>query len=198
MVGQSVVISFGVSVTAPGAGTPTGTVTVSDGVQNCSASVAAGQCTIALVTPGPRTLVATYAGDTNFNGSVSLGAAHNVNFQFFGFFAPVDNQPIVNNAKAGQAIPTKWRLLDAAGNAISSPSSFVSLDSYLVSCGAWETLPDDSMPEVAAGGSGLQYLGGGNWQFNWKTPKQYANQCRLARVTLSDGTVHDFNVKFKP
>ena len=129
---------------------------------------------------------------------MSPGAAHNVNFQFFGFFAPVDNQPIVNNAKAGQAIPTKWRLLDSAGNAISSPSSFVSLDSYVVPCGAWDTLPADIVPEVAAGGSGLQYLGDGNWQFNWKTPKQYANQCRLARVTLSDGSVHDFNVKFKP
>jgi hypothetical protein len=30
--------------------------------------------------------------------------------QFAGFFAPVDNQPTVNKAKAGQAIPLKWTL----------------------------------------------------------------------------------------
>lgn len=30
--------------------------------------------------------------------------------QFEGFFAPVDNQPTINKAKAGQAIPMKWKL----------------------------------------------------------------------------------------
>ncbi len=29
---------------------------------------------------------------------------------FDGFFAPVDNQPTINKAKAGQTIPMKWRL----------------------------------------------------------------------------------------
>ena len=77
-VGQNVVVTFTVTANAPGAGTATGNVTVSDGVNSCIGTVAAGQCTVALATLGSRTLTATYAGDTNFTGSVSAGAAHQV------------------------------------------------------------------------------------------------------------------------
>jgi len=45
--------------------------------------------------------------------------------------------------------------------------------------------------------SGLLYQGSGNWQYNWKTPKNYANMCMVARVTLFDGSTHDFDVSFK-
>jgi subtilisin family serine protease len=38
----------------------------------------------------------------------------------------------------------------------------------------------------AADGSGLLYQGNGNWQFNWKTPKAYAGQCRTMYLNLSD------------
>ena len=41
--------------------------------------------------------------------------------------------------------------------------------------------------ETYSGNSGLQYLGNGNWQFNWKTPKSYAGQCRVMRLNLADG-----------
>jgi len=71
-------VFYSVSVTAPGAGTPTGNVTVSDGAQSCTATVAAGQCTLTLTTVGSRTLTATYAGDANFSGGVSTGVSHTV------------------------------------------------------------------------------------------------------------------------
>jgi Ca2+-binding RTX toxin-like protein len=41
--------------------------------------VAAGQCNITLTTVGSRTLTATYAGDSDFNGSISAGEPHTVN-----------------------------------------------------------------------------------------------------------------------
>jgi hypothetical protein len=65
------------SVTSTG-GTPTGNVTVSDGTQSCTASVAAGSCTLTLTTAGAHTLTATYAGDGNFSGSTSAGEPHGV------------------------------------------------------------------------------------------------------------------------
>ncbi len=67
--GQAVVVNFAVAVTAPGAGTPTGnvTVTVSGGAETCTGTVAAGTCSITLTALGARTLTATYAGDANFN-----------------------------------------------------------------------------------------------------------------------------------
>ncbi len=67
--GTNVTVTFTVVDAAPGAGTPTGNVTVGDGVDSCTATVAQGQCVVALNTPGNRTLTATYAGDGNFNPS---------------------------------------------------------------------------------------------------------------------------------
>jgi hypothetical protein len=52
---------------------------VSDGVDNCAASVAAGQGNITLAAIGARTLTANHAGSTSFHSSTSSGAAHTVN-----------------------------------------------------------------------------------------------------------------------
>ena len=71
-------VFYSVAVTAPGAGTPSGTVTVTDGINSCMGTVAAGQCSLFLNTAGMRTLTATYAGNANFNGSVSPGEPHTV------------------------------------------------------------------------------------------------------------------------
>ena len=77
-VGEPVAVSFGVSVNAPGDGTPTGTVTVTDGVDSCTGPVAVGTCSITLTTTGPRTLTASYGGDTNFLSSTSVGVTQTV------------------------------------------------------------------------------------------------------------------------
>jgi len=76
VVRQSVVVNFSVTSAS---GTPTGNVTVSDGVDWCMGTVAAGKCTLTPTTVGTKTLTATYAGDASFNGSTSVGVAHQVN-----------------------------------------------------------------------------------------------------------------------
>jgi hypothetical protein len=79
LTGQSVNVSFTVSAVAPGAGTPTGDVTVSDGVDQCTATAAVGNCSLTLTTAGVRNLTATYVGDGNFNASpASPAATHTV------------------------------------------------------------------------------------------------------------------------
>ena len=79
-VGQSVTINYSVTVNSPGAGTPTGTVTVSDVAgDSCIGTVAAGTCSITFNTAGTKTLTATYAGDTSFNTSASTGTSQTVN-----------------------------------------------------------------------------------------------------------------------
>ena len=110
------------------------------------------------------------------NGTLTIG------YQFAGFGQPIDNG-VINKANAGQAIPIKWRLTDANGVGISDPASFVSVTSNTVGCAAG--LASDEI-ETYAGSSGLQYLGNGNWQYNWKTPKAYAGQCRTMYLNLSD------------
>ena len=118
-----------------------------------------------------------------------------VPFTFTGFFAPVDNPPVLNLGKAGQTIPVKWTLAQG-GTPVSDPASFKSLTSYPVMCSDLTGNPTDALPVNTAGSSGLQYLGNGTWQYNWKTLTSYANTCRRAVLTLQDGDTHTFDLKF--
>ncbi|MEN1726963.1 MAG: Ig-like domain-containing protein [Pseudomonadota bacterium] len=65
--------SFTVNVSVTGSlGTPTGTVTVSDGSDSCvtgNLSGGSASCSLASTTAGNKTLTATYGGDNNFNGA---------------------------------------------------------------------------------------------------------------------------------
>ena len=77
LVGQNYLVTFTVIPTT-GSGTPTGNVTVSDGTDTCTATVAVGSCILNSSTAGAKTLVATYAGDGNFGPSTSAGEPHTV------------------------------------------------------------------------------------------------------------------------
>ena len=81
--GQTVPVNWNVAVTPPGVGITTGTVTVSDGTANCSAPVSAGTCSITFLTPGPKTISASYSGDQNFLPS-SASTAATVNLEIVG------------------------------------------------------------------------------------------------------------------
>ena len=78
LTGEAVTVTFELNVAAPGAGTPTGDVTISDGVDACTAALPETSCTLTLTTQGERTLTAVYAGDSNFAGSTSAGVTHTV------------------------------------------------------------------------------------------------------------------------
>ena len=79
VVDQTYTVTWTVTVNGPGAGSPTGTVTVDDGAGNtCSAAVAAGTCDLASTSAGAKTLTATYGGDSNFLTSADT-ESHTVN-----------------------------------------------------------------------------------------------------------------------
>ncbi len=78
VVGQPYTVNYSVAVTAPGTGTPTGDVTVSDGTATCAGTVAAGSCVLTSTTVGAKNLTANYAGDANFTGSSSAAVPHQV------------------------------------------------------------------------------------------------------------------------
>lgn len=150
--------------------------------------------------PGGGSPVSAWTGNgdaANEDGGTSYsialtGTAFCMTFE--GFFSPIDNEA-VNIARAGQAIPVKYRLLAADGTPVSDPSSFVSVTSQTNGSIACAGLPTDAL-ETYSGTSGLQYLGDGYWQFNWKTPKSYAKQCRTMTLTLSDGSAHTAAFQF--
>jgi hypothetical protein len=109
-----------------------------------------------------------------------------------GFFAPIDmNDGLVNVAKAGQAIPVKWRLTDHLGNPVDDltlGSDTLKGDVKLAWTGSAcdNGIVPDAIEVYASGGSGLQYLGDGNWQLNWKTPKTLAGHCGSLILTIYD------------
>jgi hypothetical protein len=117
-------------------------------------------------------------------------------FSFEGFFNPIDNNS-VNKANAGQTIPVKWKLTDKNGLPVSDSASFSGIKSYIVNCETLAGEPTNNVDEPAAGSSGLQYLGDGWWQFNWKTQKAWNGTCRTMKLTLDDGSVHSANFAFK-
>jgi large repetitive protein len=84
--GQPVTITATVSVTAPGSGTPTGTVAFLDGgatVTGCGAQLVtvagAATCATTFIAVGADTITAIYSGDADFNGSTSAVLTQVVN-----------------------------------------------------------------------------------------------------------------------
>lgn len=151
------------------------------GIVECTSSVANGAL-LDTSTVGTKTFVVS--AKDNAGNTETATATYTVQYQHSGFLGPVDSN-VVNRAKAGQTVPVQFRLLDGNGNPISDSTSFVSLTSSGTMCNF--NSPTDAI-EQYSGGSGLQYLGNGYWQYNWKTAKTYAGQCRIIYLNLADGS----------
>ncbi|HUF85523.1 MAG TPA: PxKF domain-containing protein, partial [Acidimicrobiia bacterium] len=114
-------------------------------------------------------------------------------WNFFGFTEPVDNPDVLNVVQAGQAVPLKWRLLDASGAPVTTLTD-ATIKVASIECSGTTS---DKLEEVAAGGSGLQNLGDGYYQLNWKTPKSYAGSCKMLKLDLGEGVTRNALMKFK-
>ena len=146
----------------------------------CSVNATTGAVTFIGV--GTCTLRANVAEGTN-HLAASTTYTLRASYVFTGFDRPVDNNGILNVVKAGQAVPLKFRLTDASGAGVTTLTS-VSVTAASLSCTAGTTA--DELEEYAAGSSGLQNLGDGYYQFNWKTPTNYANSCKTLKLGLGD------------
>lgn len=65
-INQAISVSASVPVSAPGSGTPTGSITVDDGTESCVIVLPATSCLLTPTTSGNKTLTASYSGDANF------------------------------------------------------------------------------------------------------------------------------------
>ncbi len=84
-INQPTTFTFALSVNAPGAGSPAGTVTLSSGASSCSVTVptATPSCALTFDTLGPRTVSAAFApSDGNFLASGSSGAGNALTLVF--------------------------------------------------------------------------------------------------------------------
>jgi len=114
----------------------------------------------------------------------SASCSYSVAYGFLGLFAPIDKPTTMNVSKAGQAIPLKWRLVDASNQPVTNLAA-VTVTVQGMSCAIGTT--NDAVEEYAAGTSGLQNLGDGYYQFNWKTPTNYAGSCKSISLDFGAG-----------
>jgi hypothetical protein len=163
--------------------TQTGQVDCGTGIYGSATSATSPyepSCTFSSI--GPKIIKVKVSDDDN--GSAEVTQNVTVVYNFAGFFAPVDRPNTYNVSKAGQAIPLKWRLTDALGHPITDLTS-VTVQSVNLNCANAAT--SDVIEEYAAGASGLQNLGDGNYQFNWKTPAAYAGTCKSIALSFGAG-----------
>ncbi len=107
-------------------------------------------------------------------------------FDFSGFFQPVDNPPMINSVKAGQAIPVKFSLGGNQGLNIFA-AGYPKID--FVACTNNPADPIEST--VAAGNSSLSYdPTTDQYTYVWKTDKSWAGKCGTLKVMFVDGTTH--------
>ncbi len=158
-----------------------GTAVANPNATDPNAGVASASCEpVDTSSVGLKTLTCTA---TDFAGNTaSATVAYNVIYGFSGFTPPVKNPPALNSANAGQIAPLKWRIVDANGAPVTNLTSVLVTATTLV-CQLGTT--DNQPTESAAGG--LQNLGNGYYQFNWKTPKTYARSCKTLKLDLFEG-----------
>jgi hypothetical protein len=115
-------------------------------------------------------------------------------YNFSGFFQPVDNAPTLNVAKAGSAIPVKFSLGGDQGLDVLQPGY---PQVTTVSCST--SAPTDVIETtVAAGGSSLQYdPTAGQYTYVWKTSSSWAGTCVQFDLGLNDGSTHTFLLQLK-
>ena len=169
-------------------GTGTASANATDALSGVSAQSCGALNTASIGTRSVPCSATDFAGNTG-----TASASYSVRYGFIGFKPPVDNPPIVNLAQAGQTIPLKWQLVNASGTGITTLAS-VSITVTAIACDSGATL--DQVEEYAAGTSTLLNQGGGNYQYNWQTPKSYKNTCQKLTLNLGDGSAPTATFKF--
>lgn len=77
-VGAPIAVSASATANAPGARTPTGKITVTDGSASCTITLPTASCNLTPTIAGLKTLSATYEGSTDFKSS-TVSVSHQVN-----------------------------------------------------------------------------------------------------------------------
>ncbi len=130
----------------------------------------------------------------NAGNTASVIHTYRVIYNFTGFTSPVDNPSVMNIAKAGQTIPLKWRITDGNGNPVINLTG-VTVTAVSLSCPSAPTT--DAIEEYVVSKSGLQNLGDGYYQWNWKSPSAYANTCKTLKLDLGEGAGFEHLVLFR-
>jgi len=168
-----------------------GSATATAGAQDNLSGVAAQGCDPVNTSSVGANSVSCSATDAAGNQN-SARASYNVNYNFAGYRQPVDNNNVLNTAKAGSAIPMKFSLSGNQGlNIIAAGYP----KATAIACTAGTTT--DAIEELATTNSGLTYdATADQYNYVWKTQSTYAGKCFKFDMVLTDGTSHTALFKF--
>jgi hypothetical protein len=171
-----------------------GSATASPNASDNLSGIAGASCTTPDTSSAGAKSVSCTATDQAGN-SAAASAGYTVNgTTWSGFFPPVDNLPVVNQVKAGSAVPVKFSLGGNHGLGIFAAGYPASQQ---ISCSTNAPI-DDIEQTVTAGASSLQYdAATGQYSYIWKTDRAWAGQCRQLTVRLLDGTQQQANFRFR-
>jgi hypothetical protein len=173
-------------------GSPALNWTAADATSHLS-TVGVGTITFNAVTLGtvPTQIVAT----DNAGNTITVTVIYHVVYNFTGFFQPIDmGNTVVNVAKAGSAIPVKFKLAGNQGLNIflAAPSSAAGAFNSDVNYDEIE-----STVTLMAGGSLLSYDSASDqYTYVWKTEKTWSGS-RVLIVKFNDGKIYTANFSFK-
>lgn len=161
-ISQSVTFSATVSVVAPGAGTPTGSVTFNDGSNTLGTAPVSSSGTATFTTStlavNSHSITAVYSGDASFNGSTG-SMAQGVQY---GICAQYDQ---TRSVQGGATFPIKIEVCDANGNNLSSPAIILHATAIIAASGvagpvqdSGNANPDNDFRNVGGAGQGAGYI----------------------------------------
>ncbi len=141
---------------------------------------------------GTATANASYAGDANHEPSTESATFQILAWTLKGFYQPVDMNGVLNTVKGGSTVPLKFEVF--AGSTELTNTSIVSSLVKGVTCNATQ---EDTIEVVATGGTSLRYdTTGGQFIFNWQTPK-LPGHCYIVTLTTHDGSTLSALFKLK-
>ena len=158
-----------------------------DGSPDSVVAQATSPCTLPhAYAPGTWTATVTVSdGDGGSRQATRTVTVPASSWPWQGFFAPVDNAPVVNVVKAGAAVPVKFSLGGDRGLGIFAPGYPVSVAHP---CGT--SAPADDLEETATPGAAtLTYdAASDRYHYNWRTEKSWAGTCRTLVLRFADGS----------
>jgi hypothetical protein len=106
-------------------------------------------------------------------------------WSFTGFFDPVENAPVLNDMKAGRAVPVKFSLGGDRGLAIFA-DGYPQAATTSCSSGAASDIVEETLNATA---SKLSYdPSTDQYTYVWKTDKAWAGSCRKLVLKFADGS----------
>ncbi len=205
--GQAVTFTARVTVTAPGAGMPSGTVTFRDGAATLGSGLldASGTATFstAALAAGSHPVTATYPGEPGYGASASGIVTQVVlsppSYTFTGFGSPLATAGTVSSPSysgvqnLGSATPIKFQLRDSLGANVTDLGavlSIVAVPNATCSGAASGTPILLYSPTVGATGGSTFRSSSSGYTFNWDTSVVVPNGpgCYTLVVQLNDGS----------